>query len=247
MSSFSLRALRMFRQGRIEQASAEAPLARTVPSIVGEKMRQRIPIEQVVFIMGCLSLLAFVLVRVLRKLLQNRAGARPFANLGERKLSNIYLRSIRKGLRPRDLVRVYSQMDMSLILSILSFARIPSDVLFPRMNNLRTGVAIEGYNDSIVRVLYPDYPRAKDPCPRLHSQEKEKRRDTHGHEVPQSCRVFRGWDFRESQIAHSRDIRAHCRTAPAEPRTFREDPSVGSSAAEDWPASKMIQSSHASP
>ncbi len=152
----------MFRQGRIEQASAEAPLARTVPSIVGEKMRQRIPIEQVVFIMGCLFLLAFVLVRVLRKLLQNRAGARPFANLDERKLSNIYLRSIRKGLRPRDLVRVYSQMDMSLILSILSFARIPSDVLFPRMNNLRTGVAIEGYNDSIVRVLYPDYPRAKD-------------------------------------------------------------------------------------
>lgn len=53
-------------------------------------------------------------------------------------------------------------MDLALLQSLLASAKIPTDVLFPRMNNLRTGVAIDGYNDAILGVLYTDYPRARD-------------------------------------------------------------------------------------
>ncbi len=124
-------------------------------------MRQRIPIEQVVFILGCLFLLTVVALYVLRRLFRKHGGARSIPDLADRKLNNIYSRSIGRGLQLKNLVRVYSQMDTALILSLLSSVGIPTNILYPRMNNLRTGVAIRGYNDSIIRVLYPDHARAK--------------------------------------------------------------------------------------
>ena len=125
-------------------------------------MRPKLSAAEFVFILGCLFLLVAMLVLALKRFWQRHFVFHPRPDLRERKLDNIYLRSLSRGIRPRELVRVYSQMDMALIRSILSSARIPSDVLFPLMNTLRTGVAIEGYNDSILRVLNPDYYRARE-------------------------------------------------------------------------------------
>ena len=80
--------------------------------------------------------------------------------LAERKLTNTYYRSISKGDLPRPLARVYSQMDMALILSLLSATNIAAQTLFAITNKVRTGLGVRGYNDCYVMVLNTQYHRA---------------------------------------------------------------------------------------
>ena len=72
-------------------------------------------------------------------------------------LKEKYHNSIAAGERTRRLARVYSQVDLSMIKSLLDSKQIPNDLLFGNMNTLRTGVAVPGFNDSIVVVLERDY------------------------------------------------------------------------------------------
>jgi len=125
-------------------------------------MKQSLPIEQVAFILGCIFLATIVALYSLKNLFRKRRTAPSVSGLADKKLCNIYSRAIRKGVRPKNLARVFSQIDTALIISLLSAAGIPAEILYPRMNNLRMGVAIAGYNDSYIRVLYPDHLRASE-------------------------------------------------------------------------------------
>ena len=82
--------------------------------------------------------------------------------LREMKLQNQYDRRIRNGEMSRLLARVYSQIDMALILSILSSKNIVAKAEFGITNNMRNGIGIQGYNDIWLVVLNNDYDRAKE-------------------------------------------------------------------------------------
>jgi hypothetical protein len=83
-------------------------------------------------------------------------------DLRKRKLHNQYDRRVDKGEPSRLLARVYSQMDMALILSILSSRNIVGRTVFGITNNLRNGLGIQGYNDTWLVVLNNDYDRARE-------------------------------------------------------------------------------------
>ena len=83
-------------------------------------------------------------------------------DLRERKLLNQYDRRVDKGEPSRLLARVYSQMDMALILSILSSRNIVGSTVFGITNNLRNGMGIQGYNDTWLLVLNNSYDRARE-------------------------------------------------------------------------------------
>jgi hypothetical protein len=77
-------------------------------------------------------------------------------------LDTRYFRNIQRGDFARPLARVYSQMDMALIESILSARNIASQRLFTITNNMRTGLGICGYNDIWLIVLNTEYYRARE-------------------------------------------------------------------------------------
>jgi hypothetical protein len=72
-----------------------------------------------------------------------------------------FFAAVRNGEPVRDLVRVYSQMDIALLRSLLSSMGIVTYTLFENTNNIRMGIAIAGYNDTIVQILEKDYKRAR--------------------------------------------------------------------------------------
>jgi hypothetical protein len=70
--------------------------------------------------------------------------------------------SLAAGSETRRVARVYSQVDLSLLKSLLDSRHIPNDLLFANANNLRTGVGIPGWNDSVIVVREADYPAARE-------------------------------------------------------------------------------------
>jgi hypothetical protein len=52
-------------------------------------------------------------------------------------------------------------MDLSLLQSIFSSKNITTNILYENTNNVRTGMAISGYNDTVIMVLTSDYKMAK--------------------------------------------------------------------------------------
>jgi hypothetical protein len=66
-----------------------------------------------------------------------------------------YHNSLAAGSTTRRLARVYSQVDLSLLKSLLDSKGIPNDLLFGNAGNLR-------WNDSLIVVLESDYPAAKE-------------------------------------------------------------------------------------
>lgn len=82
--------------------------------------------------------------------------------LQQMKLLNQFNRRINRGESLRLLARVYSQMDVSLIQSILASIRVIARVEFGITNNMRTGLGIEGYNDIWLFVLQNDYSKSRE-------------------------------------------------------------------------------------
>ena len=89
-------------------------------------------------------------------------SANSMSDMKQRVLTNRYFRSIRKGDFARPLARVYSQMDMAVIESILAARNIASQRLFSITNNMRTGIGICGYNDILLVVLNTEYCQARE-------------------------------------------------------------------------------------
>jgi hypothetical protein len=58
--------------------------------------------------------------------------------------------------------RVYSQMDLAMLKSLLDARGIPSDLLFGAMNSLQAGLGVPGYNDAVVSVLERDAHAARE-------------------------------------------------------------------------------------
>jgi hypothetical protein len=89
--------------------------------------------------------------------------ARPIsaAEKKAKRLEEKYFAASGNGDAPKPLARVYSQMDLSLLQSIFSSKNITTNILFGNTNNVRTGMAISGYNDTIIMVLTSDYKMAK--------------------------------------------------------------------------------------
>jgi hypothetical protein len=80
---------------------------------------------------------------------------------GEKNLDDDFYRAIQNGDEAKKLARVFSQMDLSILRSILMSKNIATQVLYQNLNNLRTGVYIEGFNDTVLVVLKSDYSSAK--------------------------------------------------------------------------------------
>ena len=89
-------------------------------------------------------------------------SANSTSDMKQRVLTNRYFRNIRKGDFARPLARVYSQMDMAVIESILAARNIASQRLFSITNNMRTGIGIRGYNDILIVVLNTEYCQARE-------------------------------------------------------------------------------------
>ena len=116
------------------------------------------------------TLISIVAVALAAILLRRYSGRKPLRKvkrklaklaLREKALENRFYISLRKGHRARGIVRIYSQIDIVLLKSILSSRGIASLMLNQNMNRLRTGVPIKGLNDTIWFVLDRDYAKAK--------------------------------------------------------------------------------------
>ncbi len=115
-----------------------------------------------------LSVAAILVAVILFRLFSSRRFPRetrtPISELDQREkaLEEKFYASLRNGDKARNLARVYSQMDLALLKSILSSMEIAFFVSNQNMNNLRTGVAVQGFNDTILVVLDSDYTSARD-------------------------------------------------------------------------------------
>jgi hypothetical protein len=77
------------------------------------------------------------------------------------KLMDSFYEATSNGEPVRNVARIYSQTDIAAIASMLSSEGIAIVQLNPNMNVLRTGVPIQGLNDSVFVVLERDYAKAK--------------------------------------------------------------------------------------
>jgi len=108
------------------------------------------------------AILAAILFRLLFKKKTDSNEKASEIDQREKDLEERFYAAIRNGDRPRNIARIYSQMDLALLRSILSSKNITSFASNQNMNNLRTGAAIQGYNDTVLVVLESDYANAKD-------------------------------------------------------------------------------------
>jgi hypothetical protein len=107
----------------------------------------------------CMGLVASYLTR--RASSKKKATQITALDKKAKRLEDRYFKAAAKGDTPIRLARVYSQMDLSLLQSIFSSKNITTNILYGNTNNVRTGMAISGYNDTVIMVLTSDYEAAK--------------------------------------------------------------------------------------
>ena len=80
----------------------------------------------------------------------------------EEQLEDRFYKAVQNGEATCNLARIYSQMDIALLQSLLSSTGISTQILYGNTNNMRMGMAIPGYNDTIMVVLQKDFHRARE-------------------------------------------------------------------------------------
>jgi hypothetical protein len=120
-------------------------------------------ISNLLFIVLAIAILSLV-IRLLTRPIRPREEDRVRDELErqDNELKAKYANGLAAGSSTRQLVRVYSQVDQSLVKSLLDSGGIPSDLLFSNTSGLRIGVGIPGFNDVVFVVLDTDYEAARE-------------------------------------------------------------------------------------
>jgi hypothetical protein len=122
-----------------------------------------VSISNLVFLVLAIAVVSLV-IRLLTRPARPREEdpVRDVLERQDRELKAKYANGLAAGSTARRLVRVYSQVDQSLIKSLLDSRGIPSDLLFANTSGLRIGVGIPGFNDVVFVVLDTDYEAARE-------------------------------------------------------------------------------------